>query len=73
VITSAEIECEVDLDAAPTVTLRFHQDCFAVWDVMRHHPKMERGAVVDLAEARRRKQQHGGSTGHSQQKQQHSD
>ena len=41
VITPADVEYELDLGAAPAVTLRFHQGCLTVWDEMRQQIKDE--------------------------------
>jgi hypothetical protein len=49
VITPANVEYELDLGAAPAVTLRFHQGCLTVWDEMRQQIKNESGPNVGTA------------------------
>jgi hypothetical protein len=49
VITPADVEYELDLGAAPAVTLRFHQGCLTVWDEMRQQIKNESGPNVGTA------------------------
>ena len=48
-ITPAKVEYEVDLAAGPTLTLRFHQGCLAVWDEARQQNQNTGGADVGTA------------------------
>jgi hypothetical protein len=49
VITPEDVEYELDLGAAPTVTLRFHQSCLTVWDELRQQMKSNTGPDVGTA------------------------
>jgi hypothetical protein len=49
VITPADVEYELDLGAAPAVTLRFHQACLTVWDELRQQIKNDIGPDVSTA------------------------
>jgi hypothetical protein len=41
-IARADVEYEIDLPGGP---LRFHQNCIAIWDEQRLHPRASRSAT----------------------------